>query len=479
MRKDIIIRQIGLLLLFNSIFLFISAMISFFLKESSLIPLIFSTFICWLFGFTTILFVPRNDDLTYGEGITVVVFGWFITCFAGMLPYIMWGGEFTIINAWFESVSGFTTTGSSILNDIEALPKGLLFWRSSTHWLGGVGIIFFVLLILPQTRTSRLKLFKTEMSDLSKITFRLKTNKVLQMLMTVYVVLTVAEIILLKLAGMTLFDAVNHSFATIATGGFSTKNLGIAYFNSVTIEIILMVFMVLSGIHFGLLYSTVLSKNASIWHSSVTRNYLLILLIGILLVTIKLFFSGIFDWWQSLRYASFQVISLASTTGFANTDTGFWPSFTQVILIYFIIQGAMIGSTSGAIKFDRIFIFFKSIKKHIKQTLHPRAVFSLKVDGNNITEQMERQTVLFIAVYILIFFVSTLLLTMMDIDNMTAFSASITTLGGVGPGFGQVSSLANFHNLPDMAKFILTIDMLLGRLEIFNILVLFYIRQGR
>jgi trk system potassium uptake protein len=335
------------------------------------------------------------------------------------------------------------------------------------------------LLILPQTRTSRLKLFKTEMSDLSKITFRLKTNKVLQMLMTVYVVLTVAEIVLLKLAGMTFFDAINHSFATIATGGFSTKNMGIAYFNSVPIEIILMFFMVLSGIHFGLLYSTVISKNASIWHSSVTRNYLLVVLIGILLVTFKLFFSGFFDWWQSVRYASFQVISLASTTGFANTDTGFWPSFTQVILIYLIIQGAMVGSTSGAIKFDRIYIFFKSVRKHISQILHPRAVFSLKVDGNTITEQMERQTVLFIAVYILIFFVSTLLLTMMDIDNMTAFSASITTLGGVGPGFGQVSSLSNFHNLPDMAKIILTINMLLGRLEIFNILVLLYIRQGR
>jgi trk system potassium uptake protein TrkH len=479
MRIDIIIRQLGLLLLFISVFLLISASISFFLDESSFISLFFSAIICLLFGFSTVLFVPKNDDLTYSEGIFVVVLGWLITCIAGMLPYVMWGGEFTLVNAWFESVSGFTTTGSSILNDIEGLPNGLLFWRSSTHWLGGVGIIFFVLLILPQTRTSRLKLFKTEMSDLSKITFKLKANKVLQMLMTVYVVLTLAEIILLRIAGMTFFDAINHSFATIATGGFSTKNLGIAYFDSVVIEIILMFFMVLSGIHFGLLYATAFGSKVNILHSSVARNFLLVLLIGIVLVTFKLFFSGIFDWWNSLRYASFQVISLASTTGFANIDTAFWPSFTQIILIYFIIQGAMVGSTSGAIKFDRVFIFFKTIKKHIKHTLHPRAIFSIKVDGKNITEQMERQTVLFIAIYILIFFVSTLLLTMMDIDNMTAFSASITTLGGVGPGFGQVSSLANFHNLPDMAKIILTINMLLGRLEIFNILVLFFIRQGR
>jgi len=288
MRKDIIIRQLGQLLLLISIFLLISASISFFLNESSLIPLLFSTIICLIFGFSTVLFVPKNDDLTYVEGITVVVFGWIITCFAGMLPYVMWGGEFTIVNAWFESVSGFTTTGSSILNDIEALPKGLLFWRSSTHWLGGVGIIFFVLLILPQARTSRLKLFKTEMSELSKITFRLKANKVLQMLITVYVVLTVAEIILLKLAGMTFFDAVNHSFATIATGGFSTKNLGIAYFNSVPIEIILMFFMVLSGMHFGLLYYTAIGSKVNILRSTVVRNFLLILVIGIFLVTIKL-----------------------------------------------------------------------------------------------------------------------------------------------------------------------------------------------
>lgn len=479
MRKDVIIREIGLVLLLISIFLIISSSISFFLDESSFISLFFSTIICLIFGFSTVLFVPKNDDLTYGEGILVVVLGWIVTCIAGMLPYIMWGGEFTIVNAWFESVSGFTTTGSSILNNIEGLPKGLLFWRSSTHWLGGVGIIFFVLLILPQTRTSRLKLFKTEMSDLSKTTFRLKANKVLQMLMTVYIVLTALEILFLKIAGMTWFDAINHSFATIATGGFSTKNLGIAYFNSVPIEIILMVFMLLSGLHFGLIYSTALGSKINIAHSSVSRNFLLVLFAGIILVTVKLFYAGNFDWWNSLRYASFQVISLATTTGFANTDTGFWPSFTQIILIYFIIQGAMVGSTSGAIKFDRVYIFTKSIKKHIRQLLHPRAVFTLKIDDNHINEQMEKQTVLFIAVYILIFFLSTFLFTLMDLDTMTAFSASITTLGGVGPGFGEVSSMANFNGLPDMAKIILTVDMLLGRLEIFNILVLFYIRAGR
>lgn len=480
MRKDVIIRQLGLLLILNSSFLFISALISFFLEESSLIPLFFSGIICLFFGLTAILFVPKNDNLTFNEGIIVVVFGWIITCITGMLPYVMWGGEFTIVNALFESVSGYTTTGSSILNNIEALPKGLLFWRSSTHWLGGVGIIFFVLLILPQARTSRMKLYRAEMSDLSKITFRLKTNKVLQTLMMVYVGLTVSLIILLKLAGMTFFDAVNHSFACVATGGFSTKNLGIAFFNSITIEVILMVFMILSGIHFGLLFGTITGKKENIFHSSVTKSFMLMIAISIILVTLKLFFSGTYhSIWESLRYGAFQVVSLVSTTGFANTDTAFWPSFTQVILIYLMIQGSMIGSTSGAIKFDRIYIFFKSVRKQIKYFLHPKAIFVLKVDGNNISEKIETQAIMFIAVYILILLISTLLLTAMDIDNMTAFSATVATLGGVGPGFGQVSSLANFSSLPDMAKIILSVDMLLGRLEIFNILILIFLRWGK
>lgn len=479
MRKDIIIRHIGLVLLFNAFFMFISAIISLFLKENSLLPLIFSGIICLIFGFLPILFVQKDVNLSFNEGISVIVLGWFITCIIGMLPYLMWGGEFTLANAFFESVSGYTTTGSTILNDVEALPKGLLFWRSSTHFIGGIGIILFVLLFLPQTKSSRVKLFRSEMSELSQITFHFKANKVLQMLMMVYVGLTLAEIILLIIFGMDIFDAVNHAFATVATGGFSTKNLSVAYFDNVYIEIIIMVFMVLSGMHFGLIYGTFTGSKENIFNSTMAKTFLLILVIGIILVAFKLYVNEDYGWWDSLRYGSFQVISVGTTTGFATADTANWPSFTQIILIYFIIQCAMVGSTSGGLKFDRIFIFFKSISKQITTILHPRAVVTVKVDGYIISDQLVTQTILFIVLYVFVFFTSTFLLTAMNIDNMTAFSASITTLGNVGPGFERVSSMGNFGSLPDTAKYILSANMLLGRLEIFNILILIFISRGR
>jgi trk system potassium uptake protein TrkH len=477
MKPEVVIKYLGFILLINSVFLFISFLISFSLQETSTISLLFSTLVCIIFGVFPLIFVETIDRINYKEGLTIIVLGWLITSVVGMLPYLMWGGEFTLINAWFESVSGFTTTGSTILNDIESLPKGLLFWRSSTHWIGGIGIIIFVLLILPQAKGTRLSILNTEISSLSKMHLRFNTQKMVRVLVIVYVGLTLLESIILTLFGMSIFDAVNHSFATIATGGFSTKNLNIAAFNNIGIEITIMVFMVLSGIHFGLIYGTVLLKKENIFKSSIVKTFLVVLFSGILLVTLKLYLSGIYDWWQAFRYAAFQVISLGTTTGFATIDTVYWPIFTQIILIYFTIQCAMAGSTSGGLKFDRVFIFFKAAKNQIKLLKHPHGVFPVKIDGNRIDEKLVNQSLVFIVLYFLIIFTTTFILTAIDIDGMTAFSASIATIGNVGPGFGNVSSLGNFANLPDLAKFTLTINMLFGRLEIFNILALIMIRK--
>lgn len=235
--------------------------------------------------------------------------------------------------------------------------------------------------------------------------------------------------------------------------------------------------MVLSGIHFGLLFNTFTGKSQNIFKSSVTRTYILVMALGIIAVALKLFTSGTFNGGDSLRFASFQVISLASTTGFANADSASWPVFTQIILMYFTIQCAMVGSTSGGMKFDRIFLFFKSIKKLITEQNHPNAVVVIKVDKNPISEQLINHTAVFIILYIFIFFLTTVLLTLANVDVMTAFSASIATIGNVGPGFGDVSSLGNFSGLPDIAKWLLSVNMLMGRLEIFNILALFYLKN--
>lgn len=477
MRKEIVIKHLGFVLLLNGVFMLAGALISFFLEEPSFVSLLYSSLICGIFGIFPLIFVERTENITFSEGLSIVVFGWLLTCIAGMLPYIMWGGEFSVINAWFESVSGFTTTGSTILNDIEALPKGLLFWRSSTHWIGGIGVIIFVLLILPEAKNSRINIYHSEISNLSKMNFRFRARKIVRILALVYVTLTFLETIVLCCFGMDVFDAINHSFATIATGGFSTKNLSVAFYDNLGVEITIMVFMVLSGIHFGLLFGTVKLTKQNIFNSSLVRAFIVVLLGGILLVWFKLYLSGHYGWWESLRYASFQVISLGTTTGFATEDTANWPIFTQVILIYFTIQCAMTGSTSGGLKFDRVYIFYKSVGKQIRVLKHPLGVFVTKMGGRTIDETLEQQTLVFIVLYIFIFFITTLVLTALGIDGMTSFSASIATIGNVGPGFGQVSSLGNFAELPALGKFVLTLNMFFGRLEIFNILALFMIKK--
>lgn len=479
LRAEIVIRHVGLVLIFNSIFLFISFLISLFLTETSAIALLYSCLVALIFGLFPLVYVKPTHYLSILEGTSIVVFGWIATCLVGSLPYTLWGGEFSFINAWFESVSGFTTTGSTVVNNIEILPKGLLFWRSSTHWIGGIGVILFTILILPGSNTSRFVLLNTEMSPLAKISFRQRTVEILRILIYVYLGLTILEIIMLIIAGMPIFDAINHSFATIATGGFSIKNQSIAHYNSLSIEIIIMLFMIFSGVHFGLTFNTLTGNKKNLFRSSVFKFYLLFLLVGIFLVTLKLYLSDQFSWWTSLRFASFQVISLGTTTGFATVDTSNWPSFTQVILIYFTIQCAMIGSTSGGLKFDRVFIFFKSIKKQIKMIQHPKAVISLKLDGNSIHENTELHTTIFIILYLGIILITTILLAALDVDLFTAFSSSAATIGNVGPGFENVSSLGNYSGLPNIGKFILTLNMLLGRLEIFGVISLLFIKSWR
>ncbi len=480
MRPEIVIRYTGQVLLFCAIFMGLSALISAWQNESSFIPLLFSALMTALLGLFPLIFVQRSFNLSASEGLMIVIFGWFAACTTGMLPYLMWGGEFSFVNAWFESVSGFTTTGSTILKEIDTLPYGILFWRSATHWIGGMGVVLFALLIVPHTSMMKVILVHSELSDLAKLNFAFRAKKTLVIIAYVYVGLTIAETTLLTLFGMPLFDAINHSFATIATGGFSIRNASVSYYDSISVELIIMFFMVVSGIHFGLIFQTVtLNSRSNIFRSSVARNYLLILGLGIILVSFKLFQSGLYNIADSLRYGAFQVISLGTTTGFATAETSVWPSFTQIILIYFTIQCAMAGSTSGGLKFDRVFVLFKLIFNQIKKIQHPRGVFSLKIDGRVYDHSLESAVVIFIGTYMIIMLLSTMILTYFDMDTLSAFSASATTLGNVGPGFNKVSSLGNFSSLPGVAKIVLTVNMILGRLEIFGIISILFIRSWK
>lgn len=481
MNLKVITRNIGIALLLNALFMYISAMVSaIYNYDASFSPLLLSAFITSVTGGFPLIFVTKHYDINIREGFVIVVFAWVISCLFGMLPYVLYGGEFSIINSWFESVSGYTTTGSTILLDIESLPKGLLFWRSSTHWLGGLGVVVFMLLVLPSASSFRIRLSKMEISSLSKDNFRFKVKQTIRIISSVYLGLTILETILLMIAGMDLFDAVNHSFSTVATGGFSTKNLSIMQFDSFSIELIIMIFMVLSGLHFGLLYSVLAGKPGDLVRSPIVRFYLLSLLIGGLLVSLNVWLSGVDpNLGSALRHGFFQLISVGTSTGFATADSSIWPPFSMLIIIFFILQCACSGSTSGGIKVDRIYIFFLSVRAQLRKQIHPNAVVSIKINNHSLEREMVYSVNLFIALYITVVFATTLLLTVMGINLEEAFSSSATCMGNVGPGFGSVGSLGNYSHFPSMAKFLLSIEMLLGRLEIYSIMVMFLIFKWR
>jgi trk system potassium uptake protein TrkH len=471
MRLPVVLRYAGLVLLIDAVFLFTSSMISLHDGDSALLPLLYAAIVAGLFGAFPIIFVPSTTSISNKEGFIIVVLGWLLSCTVGLLPYILWGGEFDLTNAWFESVSGFTTAGSSILTEVEALPRGLLFWRSATHWIGGTGIIIFVLSVLPSMGKAGMILYRTEMSPLASDNFLFRTRRTVTILVSVYVGLTAAETICLLLCGLDLLDAVTHAFGTIATGGFSTKNASIAHFDSLAVEIVIMVFMVLSGIHFGVLFAAVSGRIDEVWKSSIVRYYLSALILGIGITSVNLHGRVCGDWWEAIRSASFQVISLGTSTGFATADSSVWPPFAQMVLIYFTLQCACAGSTSGGIKSDRIVIFWKSLLRRIKSIQHPSAVITVKLQKISLPDDLVELTLLFIALYMGIVFATTLILSFLGVDALTAFSGSAATMGNVGPGLGGVGSMANFSTIPALGKWALTGNMLLGRLEIFSIIV--------
>lgn len=479
MRYHTILRYIGIILLLNAAFLFLSAVISFFNDDSALFPLLYTCLIAALFGAFSFIFVPSAEEISNKEGFTIVVSSWLISCLIGMLPYVLWGGEFTATNAWFESVSGFTTTGSSILTDIEAVPMGLLFWRSATHWIGGVGIIVFVLSVLPSMGKVGMVLYRTEISQLAAANFRYRTKKTIQIIMLVYVGLTVLETMALMFCGMNLFDAVTHSFATIATGGFSPKNASIAHYQSVTVETVIIIFMILSGMNFGLLFITLSGNVRALFKSTVVRFYLAMLAVGVGLAAVTVHGSIYPAWGDAVRYAAFQVISIGTSTGFATTDSNLWPPFAQLLILFFTLQCACSGSTSGGIKADRAVLLWHAVKERITKFEHPHAVVKTKIDGVAVDDDLIDASLLFVILYIVIVFLSTLAICAMGIDIMTAFSASAATMGNVGPGFGMVGSVSNFSQIPEAGKWLLTGDMLLGRLEIYGLLLFLLLRTWK
>ena len=481
MRVDVILRYIGMVMLFIAGFMLLSAGIAGVGgMDSSFYPLLLSALLTALLGAFPLIFVERKVQLSTKEGFCIVVGSWLVACVVGTFPYLLWGGEFTPINALFESVSGFTTTGATVLSDIEALPRGMQFWRMSSTWIGGMGVVMFALVILPSMGSSKMTLSNVELSTLAKENYRYRTQIIVRILLVVYVGLTVVAVLLLRAAGMTWFDALCHGMSASATSGFSTRSASIAYYNSPSIDTILIFVMTTAGIHFGLIYATVIGKRNNIFRSEVTRWYLGLLLAGGTVIALALFGAGLYPTFgTSFRYGLFQIVSLVTTSGFATADTNLWPPLAVVVLIFGSIVCASAGSTSGGLKVNRLVLAAKMMRSRVQQQQHPNAVIRIRLDGIVQENDVLHSVMTFIVAYMMLVLVGTVVATICGCDLTTAFTSSISMVGNVGPGFGNVGSMDNYGALPGVLKLFDALLMLLGRLEIFGLIQLFFMKWWR
>ena len=478
MRFSVVIRYIGIVLLVLAVFMLASAGISYANNvDSAYSPLVMSSLLTLLMGVFPLIFVPRTDRISQKEGYCIVVGSWLVASVVGMFPYLMWGGEFTLVNAWFESVSGFTTTGASILNDIEALPRGLQFWRMSSCWIGGVGVVMFALVILPSIGKSKMMLSNVELSSLAKENFNYRTQTVVRIILSIYVGLTLTTTFALKMVGMNWFDALCHAMSACSTCGFSNKNLSVGYFNSPSIEFVMIVAMLISGMHFGLIYATLTRKQNNIFRSEITRCYMAMFAISSVLIAISLWGSHIYSTaLSSLRHAAFQTASMMTTSGFTTADCNTWTPFAILILMFCSLICGCAGSTSGGLKVDRLVLAMKMLRNKLQAQQHPNAIMRIKVDGYAQDQDMLNTVMIYIVAFMMLVLGGTFITTLFGCDLMTGFSATLACVSNVGPGFGEVGTMDNYSVLPAVLRITMSLLMLFGRLEIFGLVQLFFIR---
>ncbi|MBQ0123422.1 MAG: TrkH family potassium uptake protein [Bacteroidales bacterium] len=482
MNLGIISRNVGIALICNAVFMFLSAAVAAINGfDSSFSPLMVSAMITMMVGIFPLIFVRRKNDINTKEGLAILLFAWFLSCIFAMLPYVLWGGPFSVANAWFESASGITTTGATILNDIESLPKGLLFWRSSTHYIGGLGVVVFIMMILPSFGTVRFKMSKMDLDDVSKSNYRYKSGKFIKVIISVYLGITISAFFLLMIAGMPMFDAANHAMSVAATGGFSTRNASIAAYDSPAIELVLAFFMIVSSLHYGLIYASFATRSFKVLKNPVSKFYLSTIFVVTIAVTINILASGLADsFLEGLRNGFFEVVSTISTTGFAITDTSSWPVFSILLLMYVAIQCGCSGSTTSGLRSDRVWILLKAAKAQLVKMAHPNAVVPVKTDGQVIEKEMLSSVSIYVCLYIIFVFVMALVYSLFGFDIMGSMSASISMMSNVGPCFGEFgSSLGSFAAVPAMAKILMGFQMIVGRLGLYSILLVFFVYRRR
>ena len=472
MNKRLTFKLIGNVLLIEAVLMIIPLAVSLIMGGGDAVALLIAMAITAAVGGGLSLLKPKNDNLRAREGFAVVSLGWMLVSFFGALPFTFHGSIPSLIDAFFETVSGFTTTGATILTNVEALPKGLLFWRSFTHWVGGMGVLVLSLALIPKMGARSIHLMRAESPGPSVDKLVPRVGKNAKILYQLYVWLSVLMLICLLCTGMNLYDALIHVFGAAGTGGFSNYNASVGAFNSATVDVIIGVFMALFGVNFSMYYYMLRRNWKACAGNSELRVYIIVLLGASVAIALNILpqYGGRF--FTALRYSFFQVSSIMTTTGYATADFNLWPQFSRTLLVCLMFAGACAGSTGGGIKIIRVQLLVKSMVREIRRTVHPKSVNTVKLDGRAISEGTLSGVLGFFFAYVFILLLATLIISVDGFSFETNFTAVVATLSNIGPGLDMVGPTGNFAAFSGASKIVLSLCMLIGRLEIFPILML-------
>ncbi len=468
-----VIHILGFLQIFLAVAMLLPVPFSIYYGDSDWISLIVSAGITGLCGLVAFRVTRFDKDLRPKEGFAIVTFAWLSFSAFGCLPFLISGAIPSVTNAFFETMSGFTTTGASILKNIEALPHGLLFWRSLTHWIGGMGIIVLSIAILPFLGVGGMQLFKAEVPGPTADKLTPRITETAKILWGVYVLISAIEAGLLMLGGMSLFEALCHTFGTMATGGFSTRNASIGAYHSVYIDSVIIVFMILAGTNFSLHYRFLKGDFRSYVRNKEFLFFLSIIGIATLFIGVDNYLHQYGSTGRTLQKTLFQVVSILTTTGYTTEDYERWAFSSQLFLFFMMFIGGCAGSTGGGMKVVRIFILMKFVYSEIVRLIHPHAVVSVRFGNRVISREVLRNVIGFFILFVFLFVFGVFAMSALGLDIVSAFGAVAATLGNIGPGLGAVGPAHNYSDIPVVGKWLLTLFMLAGRLEVYTVLILF------
>ena len=467
---------LGHILRIEGLFMFPALFISLYKNEHNCVVAFGITIaLLLIIGQLLLLIKPKRKEIFAREGFAIVSLSWIIISVFGALPFYISGEIPKFIDCFFETVSGFTTTGSSILSNIESLSTGLLYWRSFTHWLGGMGILVFVLAVVPRSKDTSgdsLHILRAESPGPSVGKLTSKMSQTARILYAIYISMTLIEILMLRAGGMPLFDSITNSFATAGTGGFSIKNASIGAYDSYYLQTVISVFMLLFGVNFNIFHLLLLREYSQVLHNEELRLYLSIVGVSVVIITINVH-SMFSSWFEAFHHSLFQVASIITTTGFSTVDFALWPELSKFILVVLMVIGACAGSTGGGIKVARLLILLKALRNEIQKMVHPRSVKIMKIDGKVQSDKVIHSVTMFIVAYAIIMVASMMIVSIDNFSFTTTTTAVIACMNNIGPGLDIVGPVGNFGGFSFLSKIVLAADMIIGRLEIFPVIILF------